>query len=33
MPKAAIEARIANFEFDLQDMAAAITKIVTGKSI
>lgn len=31
MPKAAIEARTANFEFDLQDMAAAITKIVTGK--
>lgn len=33
MPKAAIEARTANFEFDLQDMAAAITKIVTGKLI
>jgi two-component system chemotaxis response regulator CheB len=33
MPKAAIEARTANFEFDLQDMAAAITKIVTGKTI
>lgn len=33
MPRAAIEARTANFEFDLQDMAAAITKIVTGKCI
>lgn len=33
MPKAAIEARTANFEFDLQDMAGAITKIVTGKII
>lgn len=32
MPKAAIEARTANFEFDLQDMAAAIAKIVTGKA-
>lgn len=32
MPKAAIEARTANFEFDLQDMAAAITKIVTGQN-
>ena len=31
MPRVAIEARTANFEFDLQDMAAAITKIVTGK--
>ncbi|WP_338634945.1 chemotaxis-specific protein-glutamate methyltransferase CheB [Spirobacillus cienkowskii] len=31
MPKAAIEARTANFEFDLQDMAAAIAKIATGK--
>ncbi|WP_186644861.1 chemotaxis-specific protein-glutamate methyltransferase CheB [Fluviispira vulneris] len=31
MPKSVIDAKTANFEFDLQDMAAAITKIVTGK--
>jgi two-component system chemotaxis response regulator CheB len=30
MPKAVIEARTANFEFDLRDMPAALTKLVTG---
>ncbi len=31
MPKCVIEARTANYEFPIKDMAAAITRLVTGK--